>query len=241
MSRATTREVNRTDRLYALVEELRASSPRPLSVTRLAARFEVSTRTMERDISALQQTGVPIYAEPGRTGGYALDKRHTLPPVNFTPQEAAALAVALAKDPATPFSGATRSALHKVLAAMPTGEAERTKEVVERVKLLRRPAEEPTVPRLIQDAIVARHALRLRYADKDGIVSERIVEPVAFVNGPNHWYLTAWCRLRGAGRAFRLDRIIDARDTGEPVTPRRFEDVVKDVHDFEIRTPEIAI
>lgn len=232
--------MNRIDRLYAIVEELRAVSPRPLSVPRLARHFEVSTRTVERDLLALQSSGVPIYAEPGRAGGYVLDKQRSLPPLNFTPHEAAAIAVALAKDPSTPFSGATRSALRKVLAAMPDGDAERTKEVVNAVRLLRRPAPEPTVPLLIQNAIVARHALRLRYADRKGAVSERVVEPVAFVNGPTHWYLVAWCRLRDSGRAFRLDRIVDARDTGEPVRPRRFEDVAKDLPDLEIQTPEIA-
>ena len=61
--------MNRTDRLYAIVEELRAVSPRPRSASWLADRFEVSRRTIERDISALQQTGVPVWAEPGRTGG----------------------------------------------------------------------------------------------------------------------------------------------------------------------------
>ena len=63
--------MNRTDRLYALVEEMRAVAPRPRSARWLAGRFEVSVRTVERDISALQQSGVPIYAESGRTGGYA--------------------------------------------------------------------------------------------------------------------------------------------------------------------------
>src|SRR5688500_8688735 len=67
--------VNRTDRLYALVEALRAIAPRHRSARELAARFEVSVRTIERDITALQESGVPIYAEPGRKGGYAIDKK----------------------------------------------------------------------------------------------------------------------------------------------------------------------
>src|ERR1019366_9619429 len=81
--------VNRTDRLYALVEALGAVARRPRSGRWLAGRFEVSVRTVERDINALQQSGVPIYAEPGRTGGYCLDKARTLPPVNLTPGAAA--------------------------------------------------------------------------------------------------------------------------------------------------------
>ena len=88
--------MNRTDRLYALVEELRAVSPRPRSARQLAARYEVSTRTIERDILALQESGVPIYAEPGRCGGYVIDKTRTLPPMNFTAAEMVAIAVSLA-------------------------------------------------------------------------------------------------------------------------------------------------
>src|SRR5690606_24238149 len=93
----TVTSVNRTDRLYALVEDLRAISPRCRSARELAERFEVSVRTIERDIAALQESGVPIYAEPGRRGGYELDKHIFLPPLNFTPAEAAATAVALTR------------------------------------------------------------------------------------------------------------------------------------------------
>ncbi|NED51038.1 HTH domain-containing protein, partial [Micromonospora aurantiaca] len=98
--------MNRTDRLYALVEELRAVSPRPRSASWLARRFEVSTRTVERDISALQGAGVPIWAEPGRTGGYVVDRARTLPPVNLTPAEAVAMAVALHRLGGSPFAPA---------------------------------------------------------------------------------------------------------------------------------------
>ena len=75
--------MNRTDRLYALVEELRAVAPRPRSARQLAERYEVSARTVERDILALQESGVPVYAETGRRGGYVIDKTVTLPPLNF--------------------------------------------------------------------------------------------------------------------------------------------------------------
>ena len=65
--------MNRLDRLYALVEELRAAGSRGRSARRLAERFEVSVRTIERDILALQEAGVPISAQLGRRGGYVLD------------------------------------------------------------------------------------------------------------------------------------------------------------------------
>jgi len=88
--------VNRTERLYALVEELRACAPRRRSARELASLYEVSARTIERDIGALQQAGVPIYADTGRAGGYTVDKSLTLPPLNFAAAEAVAVAVALA-------------------------------------------------------------------------------------------------------------------------------------------------
>src|ERR1700712_1700899 len=123
--------MNRTDRLYAIVEELRVVAPRPRSATWLADRFEISSRTVERDISALQQSGVPIWAQPGRTGGYCLDPIRSLPPVNFTPDEAVAMAVALNGIKTTPFRGAAASALRKLVAAMAPADAEAAATLVE--------------------------------------------------------------------------------------------------------------
>ena len=69
--------MNRTDRLYAIVEELRARAPRSLRASDLAERFEVSARTIERDVLALQEAGVPIWSQRGPRGGYALDPKRT--------------------------------------------------------------------------------------------------------------------------------------------------------------------
>lgn len=229
--------MNRIDRLYAVMEELRAVSPRPLSAARLASRFEVSNRTIERDLLALQESGVPIYAEPGRTGGYVLDKSHSLPPLNFTPTEAAAIAVALAADPQTPFAAATRSALRKVLAAMPDAAARQVQDVVDNVRMLDPSTDAPAVPRAIQNAISAAHALNLHYVDKHDRMSERTVEPAGFVHGSRGWYLVAYCRLRGEGRAFRLDRIVAVTDTGEAVPRRSVDELCDAVTEF--RTPSL--
>ena len=66
--------MNRIDRMYALVEELRAAGRRGRTARQLAQHFEVSVRTVERDLSALGQAGVPLATKQGRGGGYALDR-----------------------------------------------------------------------------------------------------------------------------------------------------------------------
>jgi predicted DNA-binding transcriptional regulator YafY len=208
--------MNRTDRLYGIVEELRAAAPLRRSARQLAERYEVSVRTIERDISALQQVGVPIYADTGRRGGYAIDPTMTLPPLNFTPAEAVAVSLALRR---SPFARAAGSALRKIMTAMPAGEAAAARELAGRVGFLTSAVPEAT-PLIVEDALAARHVLRLHYVDKHGATTERDVEPAMFLAGTEAWYLVAWCRLRDELRAFRLDRIAGAHDTGEPVPAR---------------------
>jgi predicted DNA-binding transcriptional regulator YafY len=213
--------VNRTDRLYALVEELRAYAPRPRTARELADRFEVSVRTIERDLGALLEAGVPIYATPGPGGGYALDKSHTLPPVNFTAEEATALAIALARPAASPLGESLRSALHKVVAAMPSAAADAAQRLADRVALLPHASDaSPPAARRVEQALIASRVLEIDYEDRNGDRSHRLVEPAALVGSGEAWYLVGYCRLRGGGRSFRLDRIVAAALTDEPAPDR---------------------
>jgi predicted DNA-binding transcriptional regulator YafY len=229
--------VNRTDRLYALVEELRAVAPCPRSARQLAGRYEVSTRTIERDILALQESGVPVYAVAGRRGGYVIDKARTLPPLNFTAAEMVAMAASLAGAEATPFASALRSALHKVLAAASPAQAAQAVQLADRVRLI---GTRSAVPLAIQEAITARHVLRLRYRDRHDVMTCREVEPVAFAGTRAHWYLVGWCRLRQGTRAFRLDRIHTADDTGEPAPHRSYGDLDVDIPDALVSRVDLA-
>jgi len=218
--------MNRTDRLYALVEELRAVAPRPRTARQLADRFEVSVRTIERDIGALLEAGVPLYATPGPGGGHAIDPLHTLPPVNFTSDEAAALAIALARPGRSPLAGALRSALHKVVAAMPTSEAAAAEQLAGRVHLVAPDENDarPPAARVVEQALVRSRVMAIDYEDKNGSVTRREVEPVALVGGrEDMWYLVAHCRLREGLRAFRVDRVASAALTGEAAPPREYD------------------
>ena len=125
--------MNRTDRLYAIVEQLRAAGAAGRTAEQLAARFEVSTRTVKRDVGALQQAGSLVWAQPGPGGGYVLDDAVTLPPVNITAAEAVSLAVALSAVPDLPYATDGRAALAKVLAVMPEAERRRARDIASRV------------------------------------------------------------------------------------------------------------
>lgn len=212
--------MNRTDRLYALVEELRAAAPQWRSASSLAEHFEVSRRTIERDLSALQQAGVPIYATPGRRGGYALDLQHTLPPLNLSAAEVAAVASALAISTSTPFTHAGRTALQKILAVLREVDAESTRELAARVRLF----DDGTVlgrsSAAVEQAIVEQRVVEIQYVDKTGEFTARTVEPVAVLGVQPHWYMWAYCRLRESPRAFRLDRIKSAVILEESVQDR---------------------
>ncbi len=196
--------MNRIDRLYALVEELRAIFPRCAGPKELAARFGVSVRTVERDVARLQRSGLPITLVPGE--GYRLAEGMALPPLNLTPEEAAVIAVALHRMAEDRFAPQAAGALSKIAAALAVPEEELTGM--------------PPVARVIEGALLRERPLRIEYADRKGAVTAREIEPRIFLGGRGgFWYLVAWCRMRRDVRVFRLDRIATAVELDE--TPAR--------------------
>lgn len=233
------RGMNRTDRLYALVETLRARAPRPIRAAELAGRFEVTTRTIERDLLALQEAGVPIWARPGPGGGYGLNADTTLPPLNLTPAEATALAIALAAAPAMPFAGAGRSALAKLSAVMAAAPRDAATELVQFIRVASDPGEPvDQVAGVLQAALLGAVAVELIYRDRDNQETTRVVEPAGLFGTGQGWYLAAWCRLRQAPRRFRLDRIARVRLTGERIVPRSLDAMLPDIP-FDLAEPSL--
>jgi predicted DNA-binding transcriptional regulator YafY len=233
--------VNRTDRLYALVEELRSRAPRMMRAAELAERFEVTTRTIERDLLALQEAGVPIWAQPGPGGGYGLNVDTTLPPLNLTPAEAAAIATALAATRAMPFAEAGRSALTKLAGVMASAPKDTASRLVSHIRVAQGPGGGLVDPvsNVIQRALIEALAVVLTYRDAEGRASSRVVEPAGVVGTHNGWYLVGWCRTRQAVRSFRLDRISQVTLTDEPVTPRSLDAMLPDFS-FEIAEPALT-
>ncbi|HLZ30048.1 MAG TPA: YafY family protein [Chloroflexota bacterium] len=232
--------MNRTDRLYALVEEMRSRAPRLVSAAEVARHFEVSTRTIERDLLALQEAGVPIWAQPGPGGGYGLNVDTTLPPLNLTPAEAVAIATALAATRAMPFVQAGQSALKKLTGVMAAAPKDTASRLVTHIRVIQGPGggDAPDTE-LIQKALLDGVAVELTYTDAQAQSTQRTVEPHGIVGTRHGWYLVAWCRLRQAPRAFRLDRIIGAGLTAEPITPRSLDAMLPEFP-FEVAEPTLT-
>lgn len=143
-----------------------------------------------------------------------------LPPVSLTPEQAAAIVVALAAQPPGPYATAGREALESVLAALEP-DPRRRESLVAGTRLVRSAAERGGELRsVLEQALAEQRVLVLRYRDATGTAGMRAVEPQLLARTSGHEYLVAWCRARDALRWFRLDRIDAAELTGE-AAPRR--------------------
>src|SRR5215468_2276795 len=109
--------MNRTDRLLAIVLEIQAK--KQVRAEDLAATFEVTVRTIYRDIAALSESGVPVVAIPGQ--GYSLVEGYFLPPLTFSSDEAILLlgADSVAQNFDAQYRDAAQSANHKIVAVLP--------------------------------------------------------------------------------------------------------------------------
>ncbi|WP_448005157.1 helix-turn-helix transcriptional regulator [Agromyces bauzanensis] len=208
--------MNRTDRLYALREELRRAGSGGRTAERLADAFEVSVRTIKRDISTLQHGGFPVWARPGPGGGYVVDPAATLPPVNFTDAEVSGLAAAVAAHRGQPFDSHARAALVKILGVMESPVRARASDLSARLWIDH--VDTPTAARTrhaVEQALHERRVVALRYRDRNGDLSTRTVDPILLANTRGAWWFVAYCRNSEGIRWFRLDRIQAAHLTAE--------------------------
>lgn len=205
--------MNRTDRLVAMVLFLQGR--RVVRAADMAKHFEVTERTIYRDMSALGEAGVPISGEAGV--GYCLMKGYQLPPVMFTAEEASAFFVGgeLVKQfTDASLQGPMASALDKLRAVLPRDRQDHVEKLVSRTIVRGRVGRAtPDVGTqrwmvTVQQGVVLRRVLRMAYRglerDED---TQREVEPLGVVFYGGSWYLVAWCRLRKGLRHFRVDRI----------------------------------
>lgn len=206
--------MNRTDRLVAMVMHLQGR--RLVRAEDMATHFEVSVRTIYRDIAALGEAGVPITGEAGV--GYTLVRSYHLPPVMLTADEAAALFVGaemVRKFTDASLAAPMDAALDKLRAVLPRDRQEHVERLARQTVIVgrtgpsRNAADPEAQPWLlaVQRGVAQRRVLRVTYRGRERDETVRDVEPLGVVCYSGTWQLVAWCRLRTDVRHFRVDRI----------------------------------
>lgn len=214
--------IKRLTRLTAILTHLQTK--RLLTASELAEKFSVSTRTIYRDIRALEQAGVPIITEDGK--GYLLMERYRLPPIAFTENEANALITAeqiVLKNKDNSFVKAYTDAISKVKAVLKLNIKDKANLLSERVYHAENEPIERTSDHLIsiQFALTNFCQISINYTNETNNETSRVIEPFALLSTQEKWLLIAWCRLRNTFRFFRLDRINNLTLLEEKFTPHK--------------------
>ena len=186
-------------------------SKRLLTATELASKYNVSIRTIYRDIRKLEDAGIPVYSIEGR--GYSLVDNYTVAPVQFTEKQANALITAqhiINQSKDASFVTNFNEALVKIKSVFRTSVQERSELLNDKMHVVNWEYEEFSSDALseIQLAITHFNFLEINYQKvNEKTFSFRKIEPYALYSVNNKWILIAWCHLRNDMRAFRIDRI----------------------------------
>lgn len=206
--------MRRQARLFAIVEYLRG---RRTGVTAgaLAERFGVTLRTMYRDLDALRDASLPLGADRGRGGGYALDRNYSLPPVSFSAREAALLLTVgrwATEMRLLPFVKTLEGGLDKVRGALSTSAQRELLALMEGLRFVGVPAltADPKVRDALERAWFEGAALDIEYLGQNHAITRRRVRLVTVVMERSETLLNCDDLDKGERRQFRLDRILRA-------------------------------
>jgi predicted DNA-binding transcriptional regulator YafY len=204
--------VNRIDRLHAILTHLQ--SKKKVTAQEMADRFNISLRTVYRDVKALDESGVPVIGEAG--SGYTIMEGYRLPPVMFTQEEASALL--LGAKLAEQFTDGSikkhfHAALFKIKAVLRSPDKEYVESLTEHIAIVSRYTPDSDSPQqhlsLLQQAIVHKKLVHIQYrSNLKEEVTRRKVEPIGLLYYGSAWHLIGWCHLRNDYRDFRLSRML---------------------------------
>lgn len=224
--------MNRIDRLSAILIQLQ--SKKVVTAQEIAERFDISLRTVYRDVRALEEAGIPLGAEAGK--GYFIMDGYHLPPVMFTQDEANALVLG-----SKLIEGQTdhsikrhfQDAMLKIKSVLKADEKDGLEKLESHIRV-------PSFPQpqtdefpnnflaIIQNALIDQKVLKFKYfSHYTGDFNNREVEPIGLTYYGNNWHLLAHCRLRDAPRDFRVDRLVKVEMLSE-----RYETCEKPLDSF---------
>jgi len=208
--------MNRTDRLLAIVLELQAKGWQ--RAEDLAQTFEISKRTIYRDMQALSESGVPVIASPGQ--GFTLMEGYFLPPLSLTTDEAISLVLGsdwVMQTFDADYQQAASTAFNKIIAILPARMRSEVDDLQQSLRFIAlNQFSNPALIRQVRRAVVQKQQIHFTYHARsaDGTPTERTIDPYGLVWVNQRWILMAYCHMRQASRNFRLDRIEDLSFTG---------------------------
>lgn len=216
--------MSQLSRLISILTLLR--SKRLLTASELAVKFDVSLRTIYRDIRKLEEAGIPVYTIEGR--GYSLVDNYTVAPVHFTEKQANALITAqhiISQSKDVSFVTDFNEALTKIKSVFKTSVQEKSELLNDKIHVFNWHYEDfsSDVMSEIQLAITNFNLVEINYQKAaDPSVTFRKIEPCAMYSTNNKWILIAWCHLRNDLRAFRVDRIQHYKILSDKFEDRKF-------------------
>lgn len=245
--------MNRIDRVTAILIQLQ--SRKVVKAQDIADRFNISLRTVYRDVKTLEEAGIPVIGESGI--GYSIMDGYRLPPVMFTREEATAFLTAekmIEKLADASTDESYKSAMFKIRAVLRSTEKDFLENLDEQIQVLkgRRLANRQLTVNPIQTilkSISGKNILSIKYfAHHSQQKTERLIEPVGVFYLDGYWHLIAYCRLRKDYRDFRIDRISDIKETAQlfdkahPTLKAYLQQVSKemDLHTIIIRVSKDA-
>lgn len=209
--------MNRIDRLMGIITLLQAKKYR--SLPQLAAHFNISERTVFRDLRAIGEIGVPVFFEPEK--GYSVGTGFFLPPVSLTAEEANALSLAeplIVRFADKSIQKHFASALSKIKMVLGRGQQEKMEQVQAQTAHFvpdhyqhLMPSTDFLIP--LQNAVINKTIVQLEYLNNQDVKSQRAVEPIGLTFYSLNWHLIAWCHERRDYRDFRISRIQSLKET----------------------------
>lgn len=212
----------KTDRLVSIIMVL--LQRRKISAARLAEMFEVSVRTIYRDLEAIERAGVPIVTYPGAGGGVGIMEQYKVDKSLFTTDEVAALLAGLGSIHATLPQGRLTSAMAKVRGMVPPEHLQELECRAGQVEIDLTPWQGNSrigpLLDLLRQAVEQHRLVAFSYLDRQGNATQRQVEPHRLVLKGMEWYLRGWCQSRRDFRVFKLGRMRGAEMREQTFLPR---------------------
>ena len=225
----------KVDRLVSMIMIL--LDQKRIGAQELADRFEVSSRTIYRDIDAINQAGIPVCSVPGVGGGFEIMQNYKIDRKVFSAADLSAILMGLSSLATMIRGDELINALAKVRSFIPADRAEAIESKTNQICIDISPWQgnrnmQPYLE-MIQNAIQGKKLLSFAYADHRGNQTARTAEPYQIVLKSTHWYCQGYCHLRNDFRLFKLSRMANLQIQDVTFLPREYPKP-------RLRFPEVA-